>query len=269
MEVQVISKELIKPSSTATHRNKPCKLSLLNQLTPTTYTPIIFFYPNINTTQIVAHLKKSLSDALTIYYPFSGRAIDNLFVDHFHEGVPFLEARANCRLSDFLKHLEVESLNRFLPCQPFCMELDKEMPPMLFQATMFSCGGLVLGWCASHKFIDGVTGEGFLKTWASLSRGSIGEVVKPEITEASVFFPPRNPCPRNHLSLMESLWFTEANYITRRFVFSGKAIASLRAKAKGDGCDRIKPPSKVEALSCFIWKCGMAASKAVSGCQIS
>ncbi|KAJ6323016.1 hypothetical protein OIU77_012778 [Salix suchowensis] len=136
-------------------------------------------------------------------------------------------------------------------------------PISAFQVSIFACGGISLGWSASHKLVDGATAKAFLSTWASKSRGEHSEVIQPDFGEASLFFPPRNSLPQNHVSLMETLWFTEGNYVTRRFVFNHKAIAMLRAKARGGRPD-IKP-SRIETLSCFIWKCSMAASKAISG----
>jgi shikimate O-hydroxycinnamoyltransferase len=107
IEVHIISKELIKPSSPAIQQKKPYELTLFDQLTPTTYSPAIFFYPmndvnfnNITAKTRIDSLKKSLSETLNLYYPFSGRVKDNLFIDCFSEGVPFLEAQVNCRLSD-------------------------------------------------------------------------------------------------------------------------------------------------------------------------
>jgi shikimate O-hydroxycinnamoyltransferase len=268
IEVHIISKELIKPSSPTIQQKKPYKLSLFDQLTPTTYSPAIFFYPmndvnfnNITAKTRVDSLKKSLSETLNLYYPFSGRVKDNLFIDCFSEGVPFLEAQVNCRLSDYLKHNEVESLNLFLPCQPFTKE-NMSAPISAFQVSIFACGGISLGWSASHKLVDGGTAKAFLSAWASKSRGEHTEAIQPDFSKASLFFPPRNPLPRNHISLMETLWFTEGNYITRRFVFDPKAIAMLRAKAKAGKPDT--KPSRTETLSCFIWKCCMAASKAIS-----
>ncbi|KAJ6428905.1 hypothetical protein OIU84_020537 [Salix udensis] len=269
IEVHITSKELIKPSSPAIQQKKPYKLSLLDQLTPTTYSPVIFFYPMMNDGNITAKtridsLKKSLSETLNLYYPFSGRVKDNLFIDCFNAGVPFLEAQVSCRLSDYLKHHEFESLlNHFLPCQPFTKEDVSTAPISAFQVSIFACGGISLGWSASHKLVDGATAKAFLSTWASKSRGEHSEVIQPDFDEASLFFPPRNSLPQNHISLMETLWFTEGNYVTRRFVFNHKAIAMLRAKAKGGRPDT--KPSRIETLSCFIWKCSMAASKAISG----
>ncbi|KAJ4845090.1 hypothetical protein Tsubulata_048647, partial [Turnera subulata] len=109
---------------------------------------------------------------------------------------------------------------------------------------------------------DGGTLKAFLATWSSISRGDVKGVVYPALSEASHFFPPRSSFPQNHLSLMENLWFTEANYITRRFVFDAKSIASLKAKA-ANGNPEAKT-SRIVTLSCFIWKCSMSATKALS-----
>ncbi|EEF29009.1 stemmadenine O-acetyltransferase [Ricinus communis] len=271
MQVDIISREVIKPSSPTIHHYKPFKFPLFSQLTPTTYSPVIFFYPttkpNLNITQTLIHLKKTLAETLTLYYPFSGRVVDNLSIDHFDEGVPFFIARVTgLVLSDFLKNPEIELLNGFLPYKPFTKETDKGVPQMAFQVNVFSCGGIVIGWSSSHKLVDGPTGAAFIHAWATMSRtGSLSDVIKPNCDEASIFFPPRNPFPEEHLSLMESLWFTKGNYISKRFVFDSKAIASLRVKARGEGNEKKNMPSRVEALSCFIWKCCMAASRAASG----
>ncbi|XP_065872622.1 stemmadenine O-acetyltransferase-like [Euphorbia lathyris] len=275
IQVDILSKEIIKPSSqTKIHHLKPFKFSLFNQLTPTTYTPIILFYPNINDpnitfSKIIPRLKLSLSQTLTFFYPFSGRVVDNLHIDHFNQGVPLIVAKVSGvgRLSDYLKNPEIEFLNRFLPSQPYFKEIDLgNIPQVAFQVNVFPCGGVVLGWVASHKLIDALSGSCFINAWASISKtGDLPEHMQPNCTQGSVFFPTKNPFPEEHLSLMESLWFTRDNYITRRFVFDAKTISSLRAKATGERDGKTIKPSRIEALTCFIWKCSMAASRAISG----
>ncbi|KAJ4826697.1 hypothetical protein Tsubulata_023384 [Turnera subulata] len=101
----------------------------------------------------------------------------------------------------------------------------------------------------------------FLATWASISRGDLEGIVPPALSEASQFFPPKPSSPQDHLSLTESLWFAEGNYITKRFVFDAKAIALLKEKA-GNGNPEAKI-SRIVTLSCFIWKCCMSATKAL------
>ncbi|KAK9929895.1 hypothetical protein M0R45_026966 [Rubus argutus] len=47
-EVTIISRDTVKPaatSSSAHHHLKPYKLCIIDQLIPTTYTPMVFFYP--------------------------------------------------------------------------------------------------------------------------------------------------------------------------------------------------------------------------------
>ncbi|WCJ19288.1 HXXXD-type acyl-transferase family protein [Euphorbia peplus] len=263
MEVQIVSKEYIKPSSRYSSINrKPYKLSLFDQLTPTTYAPTVLFYPkntqNSDSNLAVKNLKKSLSEALNIFYPLSGRTTDNFYIDHFDEGVPFVEAQTNFRMSDFLKHQEIEKLNMLLSCQPFTKEIDMNVPLFQVQFTLFKCGGISLGLSVSHKLIDGATGKAFLTSWACICRGDFDGVIHPNLEQSSDFFPPRVSVPENHLSLMENLWFTKANYVTKSFVFDGKGIEILRAQAEGK-------ISRVETMSCFIWKCCMKASKALSG----
>nr|AFF19204.1 BAHD acyltransferase [Erythroxylum coca] len=265
MEVHIVSRETVKPSSPATLTKKPYKLSLFDQLTPGTYTPTIFFYPknrpNSDTTQVLARLKRSLSETLDSYFFLSGRTRDNRFIDCFDEGVPFFEASVSVGLSDFLKHHEHEWLNRLVAYRPYTKEA-LDSPLLSIQVSVFACGGIVIGTSASHKLIDALTGSFILKTWAAMFRGDVSDGISPQIDEASMYFPTRDSFPQNHLSLMESLWFTEANYVTRRFVFGAKSISAIKEMAKS------KPESKqsrIEALSCFIWKHCMSASKAVSG----
>ena len=96
MEVRVVSREMIKPSSSPTIQTKePYKLCLFDQLIPLTYMSIVLFYPKISnndTAKTLTHLKKSLSEILNLYYPFSGRTKNNLFVEDFDSGVPSTSA---------------------------------------------------------------------------------------------------------------------------------------------------------------------------------
>ncbi|KAJ8759165.1 hypothetical protein K2173_004172 [Erythroxylum novogranatense] len=218
MEVHIVSRETVKPSSPAIVTKKPYKLSLFDQLTPTTHTPIIFFYSknrsNSNTTQVLARLERSLSETLDSYLFLSGRTRDNRFIDCFDEGVPFFEASVSVGLSDFLKHHEHEWLNRLVAYRPYTKEA-LDSPVLAIQVSVFACGGIAIGVSASRKLMDAHTGSFFFKTWAAMCRGDVSDGINPQVDEASMYFPTRDSFPQNHLSQMESLWFTEANYVTR------------------------------------------------------
>ncbi|KAL3497725.1 hypothetical protein ACH5RR_040457 [Cinchona calisaya] len=96
---QIISKDLIKPSSPTPKHLKTYNLSVLDQLSPRFYYPIVLFYPALdsknscNIKDISSRLKKSLSEALTHYYPFAGQISGKDFIVCNDEGVDFYEAR--------------------------------------------------------------------------------------------------------------------------------------------------------------------------------
>nr|XP_027121974.1 vinorine synthase-like [Coffea arabica] len=103
--VEVISEELIKPSSPTPHICRDLKLSLLDQLMPSIYVPLIFFYQNrsscsnnIDPAKRSQHLKQSLSEVLTKFYPFAGRTNQNLSVDCNDSGALFVESRVHAHL---------------------------------------------------------------------------------------------------------------------------------------------------------------------------
>ncbi|KAE8669193.1 Papain family cysteine protease [Hibiscus syriacus] len=266
-EVDIFAREIIKPSSPQIKGMKPFKLTFFDQLTPATNVTNILFYSISGTSftpAVILHqLKTSLSETLNILYPFAGRIKDNMFIDSFDEGVPFVSAQAGCRLSEFLKHHEVKSLNKLLPCPPFSKELKNEVVPLLCQATIFACGGIAIGFGGSHKLIDGQTYFNLCNVWRTICRGShYRDVGFHGLAEGSKVFPPLNEVPENYLSTMENLWFQGShNYITKRFTFDAKSITELRAIAKGE---LEATPSRVQALSGFIWKHFMAATRTMS-----
>ncbi|XP_017613857.1 stemmadenine O-acetyltransferase-like [Gossypium arboreum] len=262
-DAQILSEEIIRPSSPEIHQKEPFKLCVFDQLTPTTYVPVIVFYARTdnNTTNILTQLKKSLSEALNILYP-SGRIFSNMFLHDFDAGVPFSSVRIGCRLSEFLRHHQIETLNNLLPCPPFCKESNHQGPLLVCQVTMFACGGIALGICASHKITDAKTGFILGFVWSTICQGYHPEIRFPALSKASLIFPPKNPMPKNYIIMMENLWFTEGNFITRTFVFNEEAIAVLKDMAKGEV---ETTPTRTEAVSGFIWKCSMAASRAIQG----
>ncbi|XP_065867628.1 stemmadenine O-acetyltransferase-like [Euphorbia lathyris] len=269
MEVSVLSVEIIRPSSSHVHHLKPFNFCLLDQLIPNTYTPFIFFYNTKNihlkTTQITSQLKWSLSNTLNLYYPLSGRVKDNLIIDKFDAGVPCFEARVNGHLSDFLRHPGIEMLNRFLPYQNFYGQLDPTIPQLAVQVNVFDCGGIALGLCFAHKIMDGITTSAFMKTWAANSSGSYKNVIQPNIMEASSMFPPQKSLPSRYTSLMDGIWFGERRCKTRRFMFDANAVAALRTKGRSEF---VENPTRVQALSAFIWKSTMNACNRISGSSL-
>ncbi|KAM6584386.1 hypothetical protein CsatB_011388 [Cannabis sativa] len=275
MEVSIVSRELIKPSSEV-HHLKPYNLCLFDQLIPDTFVSVILFYHN-NNLNIIIHddhhdhlsktitqLKKSLSETLTLYYPLSGRTKNNLYVDDFSTGVIFIEAKVKCQMSEFFQQRKNESQNQLVPFQPFCKEKTwPPLPPLAFQINLFSCGGIALGISMCHKNADAATLSNFLKSWTAFFTQSPLNIIKPDLSSPSLHFPSKtNEFLENYTSLMDRMWFGEGDYVTKSFVFTAKSIETLKQKAKSE---RVPNPSRNLAVSCLIWKHAMAASWAVFG----
>ena len=76
MNVEIISKEIIKPSSPTPHHLRKFKLSFLDQLPPLFHFPIIWFYDNKKFVDVEPFersrlLKESLAETLTHFYPLA------------------------------------------------------------------------------------------------------------------------------------------------------------------------------------------------------
>ena len=87
-------------------------------------------------------------------------------------------------------------------------------------------------------------------------------VVRPDFVSAKLF-PPRNMCGIDTSSFT---MLKKSTATTKRFVFDASKIESLREKyaAKTRGEKSSKRPSRVEAVSAFIWSRFIAATKVES-----
>jgi|UniRef100_A0A2N9IAH1 shikimate O-hydroxycinnamoyltransferase len=257
MKVEVISKETIKPSSPTPDHLRHHKLSFLDQIQPPVYMPLVLFYPKIgdakfSNLQQCDRTKKSLSEVLTLFYPLAGRINGNLYIDCNDEGVHYVEAEAKCKLSEFLDDPNLAELNKFLP-----YELDDASElPIAIQVTFFNCGGLVMGLIMSHKVSDALSCIMFLNTWTAIARGDSSNIVSPQFHSATLF------PPRALSGFDPTTGIIKENIVTKRFVFDASSIASMRAKYSTDDKNIEYPrPSRVEALSAFIWSRYMAATQ--------
>ncbi|XP_059281511.1 stemmadenine O-acetyltransferase-like [Lycium ferocissimum] len=253
MKVQVISRESIKPSSPTPNHLKNFNLSLLDQLIPAPYAPIVLFYPNLDDVKVhekSALLKKSLTKTLSSFYPLAGRFKDELSIDCNDQGVNYVTAKVNCHLMEFLNEPNLESIGQFLPCQPPFKELAAGDCVTNIQINVFECGGIAIGLCIAHKVLDGTGLSTFLKNWAGL-------VQCPNVM-ANYLFPAEDLWLRDTSMTMWSSMFKKGNFVTKRFVFNASAIDNLKAMSTNS---HVKYPTKVEVVSSFIWKCSIASNK--------
>ncbi|XP_062088009.1 stemmadenine O-acetyltransferase-like isoform X1 [Humulus lupulus] len=247
-EVEILSKEIIKPCYPTPSHLRNYQLSFLDQLHGHNHISFVMFFPHNsesqNVTEISHKLKKSLSHVLSRYYPLAGRLKDDLFVNCNDEGIPFLEAQVNCELSDVVQNPDPHDLHKFIP-----FELDDKVDILLgIQLNIFSCGGVVIGSRFSHKIEDALSTLMFLKFWAAATRGGDDEdsnAVSPQFVSAT-HFPPKDV---EQVVDDPKVNFLMKNVITKRFVFESSKLEALKEKFR----DKTRIPSRVEALSAFIY----------------
>jgi len=173
MKAEIVSKDILKPSSETPNKLPQLKLSLLDQLAPPFYVPILLFYSASDATHIttISHnLKASLSEVLTLYYPFCGTLRDNSSVECNDEGVIFTHSTVPIDLSSMLKNPHLHQINQLLPFDPYNPARETLLGNMAVQLNQFSCGGVALGVCFSHKLADASSAASFLAAWAATSR---------------------------------------------------------------------------------------------------
>ncbi|KAI4336630.1 hypothetical protein L6164_015131 [Bauhinia variegata] len=252
LEVEVMCSEVIKPSRPTPDHLRKYQLSFLDQISPLVYNPLLLFYANDPTKQFNSNtLKKSLSDVLTHFYPLAGRLVANTFVHCNDQGIPFSEARVKCQLSQLIQNPLPAQLNHLLPFQ-----LDN-VTDLTFgvQFNVFDCGGVALAACLSHQIADALSFFTFLNAWAAVHLAGAPLPIpfpKPHFVSAEIF-PPKDISgfdPRSGI--------TKDNLICQRFVFDAPVIEALRAKYADTSSS--KRPSRVEALSAFIWSRYVAVS---------
>ncbi|XP_022973602.1 vinorine synthase-like [Cucurbita maxima] len=253
--IQVIADEIISPSSPTPPSRRNLKFSLLDQISPSNYTPIIFFYaavenPGADRFSGSRQLKKSLSEILTLFYPFAGTLSSAGYsVDCNDRGVEYSEARVGCELSEVVENPDFKVLHRLLPFEPYANSVEPEIGRDVILAVrlnLFDCGGVAIALCITHKLVDGFSATVFVREWAAINRGDSDQVSEP-LFDSAKYFPPKE-IP----GLKRSKVVQNDKIVTKRFVFDKANIAALRHEAAAGSLE--KPPTRVEAVSAFLWK---------------
>ncbi|CAH1440175.1 unnamed protein product [Lactuca virosa] len=254
------SEEHIKPSSPTPQNLRYFKLSMFDQIQISIYYPFTFFYPNNknnnnkNVEEIITersnHLKQSLSETLTQFYPFAGKVASELHIDCNDEGVYFIETRVDDRLENVLKKPDNKFLQRLIPVVnsvPNQQLLGSYVS--MVQVNFFSCGGVAITVQHNHKLVDGASYMIFLKAWAAIARRD-SNLVNPSFVSSSMF--PQNPqlpyapyVPIWCLTISPA-YLKHGQCATKRFVFDALALRELKAKAS-----KHQPVSRVVAVLAF------------------
>ncbi|KAI5674942.1 hypothetical protein M9H77_05892 [Catharanthus roseus] len=244
--VEIVSKMFIKPSSPTPQSLRRYNLSSIDQTIDSEVTSLAFFYtynPSHESSKIGDLLKNSLSKTLVSYYQFAGRLIENDYIDCNDEGVEFVEVRIHGRMNDILKRGKSFATDLVLPTRIIALHEDSLL---IVQLSHFDCGGIAIGFGASHKVSDGVSNVMFMKDWASSTSLSTFHKPTPLLTADSIFPPEDNKL----LSNKSIVSFQQC--LGKRFVFSTEAIEKLKSKAIEYG---IQKPSRVEVVTAFLCQC--------------
>ncbi|XP_059638882.1 stemmadenine O-acetyltransferase-like [Cornus florida] len=267
MNIEILSRERIKPSSPTPHHLRNLKLSSLDQLAPPIYVPIVLFYHaqcNLGTDNHFKQsslLKKSLAKCLTCFYPLAGTINDqSSAVDCNDEGVDYLEALVHCKLSHATEMANMNVLSQLLPFEAYNGS-EKEVL-LAVQFNIFECGGVAIGVCISHKIADGTSLITFVNAWAALSRGSNDQIGHHSF-DAAMHFPPKDASELTRkIGFSCNIGIMKEKVVTKRFVFDKLSIAALRDRASSA---EVKNPTRVEAVSAFIWRRFMAMTRTRQG----
>lgn len=261
--LSAISQTTIRPALATPHALKTYNLSPIDVYTPTTYIPLVLFFPSssafdpslVNKTNHIERLKHSLAQTLTTYYPFAGRMSSSgshiCCNDH---GAQFLEAQVNCSMSEIMENQvnynnKDDSFGFLFPPGTVWDELNNNSSPlMVIQLNHFDCGGIAMAVSITHKITDGCGLCTFLEHWAAVSSQS-GKQVQPYFLSSQSddsdkpednFLPPKT---RN---------------VTRRFEFKNSSLTSIRANIAKQG--QLENPTRVELLTSLLYRSSIAAA---------
>ncbi|KAJ8747120.1 hypothetical protein K2173_008919 [Erythroxylum novogranatense] len=248
-EVEALSQDLVKPSFPTTQHRRYHQLSCIDQMMITMYMPWLFYYPasdnSTNKEETCERVKRSLSEALTVFYPLAGRFRENKYVDCNDEGVHFVEAKAKCNIQDILQNPNSYDINKLLP---FDMDHVSDEVACV-QVTHFDCGGMTIGFAMCHKMGDALSSIMFLQAWSAISRGEGIATIVPLFDSAKHFAPVNLP------EFDRGFVYKRENFVTKRFVFDLSSLSAIRDRyAYRDNMnEETIRPTRVEALTAYMW----------------
>ncbi|XP_051119070.1 stemmadenine O-acetyltransferase-like isoform X2 [Andrographis paniculata] len=260
MQVQRVSKELIRPSSPTPNHLRNFQRSFIDERIPPLYIPLVIYY-NLNEgkgivqSQMSCRLKSSLSDALVHFYPLAGRLKGQASVDCNDKGIVYMEAVADGRISEVVKTADSLILDKLVPFNSNA-SVTKAEELLAIQVTWFDGGGIAVGICISHSVADVCTLSSFVECWTSIASGEASRVVYPAYNSAKLF-PPQNTPDFTPNWKSPAVQPHSVKLAMKRFTFTSYIINELKMKVK-EGSSIVRP-TRIEVLSAFLWsRCLMA-----------
>ncbi|XP_051119644.1 stemmadenine O-acetyltransferase-like [Andrographis paniculata] len=263
MKVQLVSKELIEPSSPTPNHLRNFQQSFIDEMIPNFYIPLVIYY-NLNEekgtvqSQMSCRLKSSLSDALVHYYPLAGRTKGQASVDCNDKGIVYIEAVADGRISEVVKTTDSLILDKLIPFKSRGF-VAKAEELLAVQATRFDGGRIAAGICISQSVGDFCTPSSFfVECWKAIASGEANRVIYPAYNSATLFLPLNMsdfaPAPSRKSPAFQP---HSVKLAMKRFTFTSYIMNELKMKVK-EGSS-VARPTRIEVLSAFLWsRCLMA-----------
>ncbi|KAK2651547.1 hypothetical protein Ddye_011403 [Dipteronia dyeriana] len=242
MEIRIISSEIIKPCSSTPEHLRSYKLSAMDQFSLHTSFPFVFFYSG--ECKNSDHLKKSLSQTLTYYYPFAGRLKNGFSVECDDYGVTFIEASVAGDMSKLIKQPKSELLEQLRPYNE--EEMLNAQVNLAVQVNHFDRGGVAICVSFRHAIVDACAGAHFVRNWSKVANcGGPLIDIKDVIFDCNSIFPSQDVSGAL-LKRNRELVNDRNELVTKWFVFNNSKIAALQEKI-GDR------PTRFEALLALMW----------------
>ncbi|XP_068495347.1 tetrahydroanabasine acetyltransferase-like [Phaseolus vulgaris] len=206
-------------------------------------------------------IKEALSKVLVYYYPLAGKMVTfddgKLGINCNAEGVPFLEATANCELSSlhYLEGIDVPTAQKLIINNDNPSK--DESHALAFKVTKFLCGGFTIGMGLSHSVCDGFGASQFFRALAELACGKSEPSVKPvwerERLMGTLLKEPLQ-FPFDETSRAVSPFWPTKEISHECFNFNGNSIQRLKMELMKESDDVRESFTTVETLGAYVWR---------------
>ncbi|KAK8938661.1 Omega-hydroxypalmitate O-feruloyl transferase [Platanthera zijinensis] len=209
-----------------------------------------------------AVMKSALAELLVHYYPLAGRLTisseGKLIVDCTGEGAVFVEAEADCHMTDIgdIAKPDPAMLSKLVYSVPTAKNM-LELPPLIAQVTKFKCGGFILGLAMNHCMVDGIAAMELVNSWGLIARDH--PLTLPPYLDRTLLSsrnPPLISFPHHEFNQIQPIAGTAAALshhhhqplLYNSFCFTPSKLDRLKKIAAVTNC------STFEALSGFVWR---------------
>ncbi|XP_022871923.1 shikimate O-hydroxycinnamoyltransferase [Olea europaea var. sylvestris] len=252
-EVKFIRKTVVKAAGSLpeTHIITLSNLDLLSGRFPVTY---VYFYsktPNIHLT--VATLKSSLAQCLRLFYPFSGRMVQNpqsnepeIMCDN--SGALVVEAQTNISLKEFNFYNIDEYLKGKL------VSVDHNFPVKI-QITGYACRSMAITFTFDHALGDATAFSKFLVTWCEIANKKLISCSPNHSRALCARVPPSyDPLLTDTFAsctLDDIRTIPTISMLLKRLYYIPKSSIDMMQKL---ACINGAKRTKIESFSAYVWK---------------